>query len=237
MRTCGTLASILLLTVACGSESESPSGNAAAGQNASTAGSSGAATGGTNGGSTGTGGIAGSNGGTGGASGPAKRGAMSLSIIAPAGCPLTEQFLDFPNVEGGHPVTDTARTVWLTDGDTTESGDPVAVTCRVAGNTPQYVLGQIRFSSPQGDVINVAVSGVIPVGEEVAPSFIVTTPELGDSYGGACTATLFEVDPVARSFWGTLTCSTFEGLETPGTCSLGASYFAFENCGSSSLDE
>ena len=74
----------------------------------STSGGSTSGNGGSGGGT--DGGTAGTSG-SGGGSGTPVRGAFSLNILAPDGCSLTPQYQDFPEVDSGHPVTDTDKAI------------------------------------------------------------------------------------------------------------------------------
>jgi hypothetical protein len=214
-RTC--YAAAILLTVGCSSV-ETAGGTAGTGS-----GSAGVNAGGS---------TSGSGGATGASNRP--RGAVSLAITTPSGCPLTEQFFDLPQAASGRPVTNTERTAWLADGESTAEGDPVHVSCSfVADLGPPFLVGvEIRL----GQGAHFSLDGFIEPGAESKDFLSVSMagPEFGDTYtgvGGSCVFSAIEGDPVARSFWGKLTCTAVQGVKTPGTCALGASFMAFENCG------
>ena len=148
-----------------------------------------------------------------------------------------EPFFDLPAVASGRPVTDTERTAWLADGESTAEGEPVSVLCNFTADLgpPYLVRAEIRIGSLEGAQTIFSLNGFIEPGVEYMGflGFSMTAPELGDTYEGggeSCVFATIEGDAVARSFWGKLTCTSVQGLETAGTCALGASFMAFENC-------
>jgi hypothetical protein len=148
---------------------------------------------------------------------------------------LKEQFLDFPQLATGRPVTETAKTAWFTNGDRTEANDVVNVTCFVIGDSSgAWARGFIGRAPPQGTFTRqVDIEGNMFVGKTSQAALIMSDSELGNGYDHVfqrCMFSLLEVDQVARSFWGTFTCTSLSGPDSGGTCSLGPSFFAFENC-------
>lgn len=229
---------VSLLLVACDSESPDngeggASGTAGSGGNQggdAAAGSSGSKQGGSGGkAGTGAGGSsAGSSGGGAAGSDPGTRGAVSLNLLAPAGCSLTPHYEEFPSMASGHAVTATEKGPGIQHGDQSDGGPAVVFCRRIGANAPYKIAASI--TTGQGGTRRV-VSFNTPtmVGVATAGSVVVQLP-VDQNYMGECMFTPIEVGDTAHSIWGGFSCDSFVPFQGDDPCALGESYFFFENC-------
>jgi hypothetical protein len=203
-------------------------GGAAAGMS----GGAGNANGGTGGATSGTGG-----GGVAGAAGSASvtKGAVSLHIQGAPGCSLSDQYLDWPALPSGHPVTATEKGQALENGTTTPDGQPVKVICRwLAPQAPHTFQTQVQ-TGPAGTPRLVDLGAKIEPGKDVQGGVSLSSPALPlEGYASPatdpCVYNVISTDEATRSVWGRLHCGTVVSADGTDTCSLGDSYFFFENC-------
>jgi hypothetical protein len=209
-----------------------PSGGGAGGM--ATGGSSGGGAGGASGGASGGGaGSAGAGGAAGSASG-VTRGAISLHILSGPGCSLSDQFLDWPTPASGHPVTDSAKVQALENGTTTPDGQPVKVICRWLAPQAPHMFQTLTQTGPAGIPRLVDVGARIEPGKDVQGGVSVASPDLPQGYASSatdpCIYNVISTDDATRSVWGRVHCGTLVSADGNDTCSLGDSYFFFENC-------
>lgn len=155
-------------------------------------------------------------------------GAVSFFFPATQGCALAEQWLDFPPVAGGHPVTATEKVANIEDGAADEEGFGISrLTCywRSTFAGVGFTFGR---AGNQG-IVSITPDKVLTPHEK---GLVVTGPDWEDvSYGGLCVFTNFEVDETTRSIWGSVTCSTLGIVgEDTEPCVLADGYYWFENC-------
>jgi hypothetical protein len=170
------------------------------------------------------------SGGTGGSAAPVQvpKGAISFFFPASAGCALAEQWLDFPPVPGGHPVTATERSASIEDGATDEQGYAVSRLSCTWRST--FVAVGFRFGRAGNEgLVSISPDKVLT---PVEKGMVVVGQDWDDvSYSGACTFTTREVDEDARSIWGSLTCGAVGIIgEDEKPCVLSEGYFSFESC-------
>jgi len=207
-------------------------GGTSAGNGGSTAGTGGSKGGSTPGGGGSNGGTTGNSAGTAGssgASGTAVRGALSLNILAPDGCSLTEHYQDFPKVDSGHPVTATEKGGGVADGEMIE-GYSADVVCRWSGNAEPYTLSAAFELRTATGARGISFGSTIAVGQPDDGSIVVESKDLPAPYHAPCTFTPIEVDGVTHSLWVSFTCDTFEPFDAADPCAVGPSYYYFENC-------
>jgi hypothetical protein len=226
---------VLCMTVSACSSSGSSDGNngGASGTATNGGGSGGASTGGTAsvagshaGGTSGAGTSAG-----GGANGSTVRGAVSLNIQAAAGCELSAQTLDFPVVTSGHPVTATDQSGDIADQQVdSASGYAANVHCIWFNQNSPYKIDAGVTLGRLGERL-VALGPTFAAGSTNSGTLVMSTPDLPDpAYQGDCTYSVIKVDPVTRSVWGSFTCASLDASSSPTGCTVGTSYFSFENC-------
>jgi hypothetical protein len=177
------------------------------------------------GGSTSGGGSSGGTAGSSGGSASVVRGAVSLNILAPAGCSLTEQYQDFPKVASGHPVTATEKGAGIADGEMTEDF-PADVLCEWLG----FEIDAVIRLGPAGNQRLINIGSSLVVGESAQNGVVLNSVELPAQYGGDCMVTPIEVDMATRSVWSSFTCETFDTFDDTDHCAIGPSYLFFENC-------
>jgi hypothetical protein len=233
------VAGCALLMGCTGAESEpSPAGGGGA---AGTAGSSGGVGGGSLLG--GAGGLA-ANGGA--AGGVAKaRGAFSLHIVPGEGCSLTEQWVDFPVVDGGHPVTATETVQTIDDGATMQVTNAAGMLIDTTASrlactwVPEPILDLhvgFRFG-PASREGTLSMSPSLKLDEPDTSGILIVGQDWDEkNYGGQCTFTAREVDHATRSVRGEVSCTALDRVTDmpdtapPEACTLPSGYFAFENC-------
>jgi hypothetical protein len=170
-----------------------------------------------------------------GASGTVVQGAISVNLQAGAGCSLMAQYLDFPTVAGGHPVTATADSAGIADQQLDSNGISALVSCGWYSDTAPY---QVATGITLGNGANersASIGSNFPstVGATSQGNLILQVPELPDEsgYTAPCTFTIIKLDPATRSVWGSFTCDSFnDSTPTATKCTVGPSYFYFNNC-------
>jgi hypothetical protein len=231
------------LAVACGADESEPGAEGTSGTAGARSDAGGAGLGGSSAG--GSGGSAGASGaaGIGGASGASAkaRGAFSLHIVPGEGCTLPEQWLDYPVVEGGHPVTATEAVELIEDGATAQvmnaAGNWIEATvsrlaCTWVADPGFDIHVGFRFG-PAGNDGTLSMSADTRVGQASTEGILLVGPDWDErNYSGQCTYTALVVDEATRSVRGTLTCPDLGlvGSAVPETCTVPEGYFAFENC-------
>jgi hypothetical protein len=211
---------------ACGNNgSDSSNGGSAAG------GQGGTGKGGGGGASSAGGGASGSSGaGAGGTDNAAVlRGALSVNILASPECALEAGYYDFPQVPNGHPVTATEKVQSLTDGMVAGGTEVTSVTCEWLGFSPPYTIGGGLSQGPAGSM---QYAGFQAKSVPTMGGFSLGKSDWEHDHGGQCDFQLIEIDETTRSVWGEFTCDEITAVEAPEPkpCSVGPSYFYFENC-------
>jgi hypothetical protein len=219
---------VLCTSLLCACSGEPATGDTSGAGGASSTTSASASTGGAGG--TSTTGSSTTTTGTGG--GPTEpdvpRGAVSFFFPATPGCPLAEQWLDFPPVPDGHPVTGTEKRVSVEDGLADEEGVQISrLTCTWRPTFAAVGFGYGR--STDEAFVSISPDKVL---DPVEKGIALRGAGWDNQYGGLCTFTAIEVDEETRSIWGRVSC---EGLETTGedqseTCVLSEGHYFFENC-------
>lgn len=199
-------------------------------------GSGGDVNGGSGGASGGSSSMAGNtSGGTSGAGGGATAsGAISLNFTTTGSCQEQAQFLDLPAAASGHPVTEASKAGMVENGAMSEDGLPVRVLCRwLSKQSPHSFSAVVEVGTGNArQIANIGATGLVE-GAEGMGSVILEAPMLSEPYSSptsGCVYSVIEIDPASRNLWGKLTCSSVEAEASGDTCSLDASYFAFENC-------
>ncbi len=213
-----------LLAVGCGdgSDSDDPSGSggAATGGSGNSGVTGGASTGG--GGTPSTGGSA-----TGGANDGALRAAISLNFIGSA-CGIADHYIDVPEVSGQHPVTATAVNALVADQERNADGERISVDCMWRDRTWSGGITVGYYGA------FVSLGGSKVVGGTEYEGIALNGPDLPEQYGSSptspCEYAVLEVDETTRSVWGEISCATIDNETQTSLCSLGPSYFYFENC-------
>ena len=185
---CCIVAAVGLITVACRDSGSNDGGDSSSSAVTSAGGETSGSTTSSNGNTTQatTAGMTSSSGGsstTGSSS--AARGAVSLSILSPDGCSLTEQFQDFPSVPSGHAVTATEKLMSVEDGTTTADGAPVEVICDWLGFEPPFTFrGRITVGEFENERM-VEVGSRMELGVPANGGVVVIDPELPSQYGSS----------------------------------------------------
>ncbi len=213
-----------LLAVGCGdgSDSDDPSGSggAATGGSGNSGVTGGASTGG--GGTPSTGGSA-----TGGANDGALRAAISLNFIGSA-CGIADHYIDVPEVSGQHPVTATAVNALVADQERNADGDWISVDCTWRGDWWSGGIGVGYYGA------FFSMSGSNVVGDTDCDGVTFAGPNLPEQYGedatNPCVYSILEADEATHTLWGEFSCGTLDNETNVTACSLGPSYFYFENC-------
>jgi hypothetical protein len=170
----------------------------------------------------------GSSGGGAAGSSPLARGAISLNLLAPAGCSLTPHYEEFPSTASGHAVTATEKGPGIQDGDASDGG-PANVFCRRTGANPPYKITASISTGFLDTARGINLTTGTTVGVATAGSAVVQLP-VDQNYMGECMFTPIEVDETAHSVWGGFSCDSFVPFEGQDPCAIGESYFFFENC-------
>jgi hypothetical protein len=236
---------VLCVTVSACSSSGASDGNNAGGAGATNGGS-----GGTNGGSGGSSAGGASSGGShaGGSSGAgasagsgatsgAVRGAFSVNVQAPSGCTLMAKTEDYPIVASGHPVTGTDQGVGIADKTKDSTGAPASVHCSWFSDTAPYMIDAGITLGTIASNRSVSMNSTLVAGMSSVGGLNFQSQDLPDfNYSATCNFSVIKVDPTTRSVWGSFTCDTIDvsasstsGM-TPTQCTVGTSYFSFENC-------
>jgi hypothetical protein len=165
---------------------------------------------------------------TGGASG-VLRGAVSLNILG-EGCSLSDQFLDFPRISDGHPVTATEFRELVADGGAADGDGIASVSC--AWRT-RSMSGGISIDTGV-DSKFVSLGSTIVLGETSTGGISIDSSSLPDAYGSSpddpCVYSPIEVDEATNTIWGEFSCGILVNFDGDDSCELGPSYFYFENC-------
>jgi hypothetical protein len=162
--------------------------------------------------------------------GPA--GAISLEILS--GCSATAGVYNFPS-GATRPVDATAIHAMLADGDSTDDGTTVEVTCQWLPDEPH----KVTFGFKYGRFDTPTLAGVFFTANTGATDAVVgvsaTTPEMpygvGSSGDSGCVVQLLDFDEQTKSAWGEFTCDHITSFAEYDECGVGPSYFYFENCG------
>lgn len=236
---------LLAFASACGGGDAAPNGGGASGRGGSSSdGGSGGGVGGSAAGGSG-GGSGGSAGGAGSGGAPINaRGGFSLHIVPGDGCTLPEQWLDFPLVAGGHPVTEAQAVQLIADGATAQvtnsSGNLIQTTvsrlsCSWVPDPGFDIHVGFRFG-PAGNDGTLSMSADTRVGQPSTDGILLVGPDWDErNYSGQCTYTTLFVDDATRSVRGSVVCPVLslvngEPGAVPEVCTLSEGYFAFENC-------
>jgi hypothetical protein len=229
-----------LLVAACGGGNSATAGPGGGSGAASGSGGGGGVVGGAP-----AGGASGSGGAGGGTAGVV-RGAISMHVVPGEGCTRADQWVDFPIVAGGHPVTATETVQTIADGATgpytNSSGMTFDTTvsklvCEwVVRDSGRYFQVGFRFG-PAGRDGTLSMSASLNVGESRPWGLVLVGQDWGEAnYGGQCTYTTLEVDEATHSVRGEVTCPLLDLVtDMPSTqpqemCTLPSGYYAFENC-------
>jgi hypothetical protein len=203
------------------------------------------ACGGDDGGTAGSGGASSGGGGSGsggGGQGSMTRGAFSMHIVPSQGCSLAEQWVDFPVVDGGHPVTATETVQTIPDGATEQvtnsSGMLIDTTASRLTCTWLASVFRVGFRfGPAGREGVLSMSAGTTLGESRTMGFVLQGQDWRETtYGGQCTYTALEVDVATRSVRGELSCPALDAVtdmpdtQPHETCTIPTGYYAFENC-------
>ena len=200
----GTTALLLLsvnLFAACGGGDSSPTGAQGG------AGATGGQTGGA------TGGAAGASG--------SLVAAMSLHFLSGGvNCPIAAGYDDFPNVNGGHPVTAAGATVTTPDNVTSPRG-LVTLQCGIG---PVVGVGIGLGGGAESMAFHVSKG-------TVAGNLVYVPLNSSLSYGGTAAApcTIAAISTTATGGLYSVSCPTFTG-DDGSTCVLGESYIYFSGC-------
>jgi len=162
------------------------------------------------------------------------RGAASLHVLPGAGCSLSDQYLDFPELGSGHPVTATQKVQAAEDGSRTAGGELIDVLCTWGDTDPWDSFDAVFTVGPPEAERFVNIGATIKPGEEALSGIVYSSWDRPASYSsspeGPCVYTVIEADPVTRSIWGSVQCGVFSADDGSDDCVLGPSYFFFENC-------
>ena len=167
-----------------------------------------------------------------------------MHITPGQGCSLGDQWVDFPVVDGGHPVTATQTVETIADRATepvlNSSGMTIDATvsqlsCRWGGRNPDFDF-QVGFRfGPANREGTLSMGAGITVGQSQTLGFVLRGQDWQSSYSGQCTFTEHEVIDATRSVRGEVSCPVLDVLtDMPTTqnhevCILNG-YYAFENC-------
>ena len=167
-----------------------------------------------------------------------------MHIVPGQGCSLPDQWVDFPVVDGGHPVTANQTVKTIGDGATepvlNSSGMSIDATvshlsCRWGGRSPDFDF-QVGFRfGPAGREGTLSMGAGITVGQSQTLGFVLKGQDWRSTYSGQCTFTVHEVIDATRSVRGEVSCPLLEVADMPATqnqeiCTLSNGYYAFENC-------
>lgn len=165
----------------------------------------------------------------------AMRGAVSLHVEPLGDCPLGDTWLDYPVVEGGHPVTATEHGTLSEDNGPGVPGMPLHVTCEwlTMGEPYRLVIGIDAYLGEDRRVASLS-----PVLDPSMPStgaFMFSSTDGGPAWGASdstlrCEYTLIEMDETRQSIWGRITCASLSHQDSTEMCQLTDGYFYFENC-------
>lgn len=160
--------------------------------------------------------------------------AVSLNLLAPSTCSLPAEFIDYPKVPEGHPVTATTKGETLRHNGMTADGARVRVACMWA-ELGQALLfdGSIQIQGAGStSAINLGATSITE-GQPAEGGLVISGAVLPAQYGApieSCTLTPIEIDRETNSIWGEIQCPTFESLDSDDVCEIGPSYFYFRNC-------
>lgn len=169
--------------------------------------------------------------------GSAVRGAFSVNIQTAGGCSLASQSQDFPVVAGGHPVSASDKRGGIADSTVDASGYPANVYCSWFSDKAPYMIDAGLMLGPDASLRRVSMNSKLVVGSSSAGGMSFLTNDLPDTnYAGKCSFTVIQLDPATRSVWGSFTCASLDkfaadgATQVPTQCTVGPSYFYFENC-------
>ena len=213
---------IIPLLSGCGSNGGETAGAAGHGGSAGAGGSAASVAGG--GGAT-----AGTAGSSGGAASSLPQGAVSIAVMKIPGCTPDSGVIDAPVVAAGHPVSDASP------GTERELNgvDNRYVKCKVAVDASGVFAadGSIELN----DNTHVELYSVTNMLAADGKSYVGGAGVRGNSFGwhgstgeNPCTFSTLLLEP--GKMWGSMTCSKVVSEGGSDICSVGLSYFAFENC-------
>jgi len=164
-------------------------------------------------------------------------GAFSVNVQTASGCSLTTQSQDFPIVAAGHPVTATDKSGGIANKTVDASGYPTNVYCSWFSDKAPYMIDAGLMLGAPGNGRTVEMNSLLATGSSSTGGMGFHDKALPDlDYAGQCSFTVIELDPVKRSVWGTFTCASLDkfsadgATQVPTQCTVGPSYFYFENC-------
>jgi hypothetical protein len=158
-----------------------------------------------------------------------------VNVQAPAGCALTAQYLDFPAVASGHPVTAADNSHGIADKKSDATGNPAQVSCKWFSSAAPYMIdmGITLGNTAQQRIVSIGSDFPATAGATATGTLILQVPELADQtgYTASCTFTTIKLDAATHSLWGSFSCdSVLDSTQTATQCTVGPSYFYFDNC-------
>ena len=159
------------------------------------------------------------------------RGAVSMHVVPKGDCSLGDTWVDFPQVEGGHPVTATAHDTLSENLTFDDQGRRVKVNCEWldSGDTTTFLLSISADSDTDGELFSAQAALADGLTAEAPISFTQSEelPRWRTLVEKRC---LFSTTQLSReSIWGTFTCSVLTDGETE-ECEVVEGHFYFENC-------
>jgi hypothetical protein len=163
------------------------------------------------------------------------RGAVSLHVEPLGDCSLGDAWIDYPVVDGGHPVTATEHETLSEDNGPGIPGRPLHVTCEwlTSGTPYRLVLGINAYVD--GSSRSASLNPVLEASQSNTGAFSFSTVGGGPAWGPLdatklCEYTLIEMDESKQSIWGRITCPSLRYQNGTENCQITEGYFYFENC-------
>ena len=160
------------------------------------------------------------------------RGAVSMHVVPKGDCSLGDTWVDFPEVESGHPVTATAHDTLSENLTFDDQGRTVEVSCRWidSGETTTYLMSVSARSSTDSELFSAQAalgSGAVSEG----PVTFGKSEQLPQWRAPSEHRCLFSAMQLSvESVWGTFTCPIITDGEVGEECEVTEGHFYFENC-------
>lgn len=159
------------------------------------------------------------------------RGAVSMHVVPKGDCSLGDTWVDFPEVEGGHPVTATAHDTLSENLTFDDQGRTVEVSCRWidSGETTTYLMSVSADSSSDGQFFSAQAALAEGIVAEAPVTFAKShdLPRWRAPSEQRCRFSAMQLSK--ESIWGTFTCPLLTDGDTE-ECEVVEGHFYFENC-------
>ena len=175
------------------------------------------------------------SGGTAGTGSGAPRGAVSLHVTPVGSCSLGDRWVDFPQVESGHPVDATAHGTLLEDFTRDENGWAVTVKCEwLAVEPPYYVSLGITLRSDTDQRFVTIAPGEVALGQPTTASMLVrdgeANPRIDVVDDTPCSVEILDFDFEGGTVWLSYSCPALTDSDGVESCQIVEGYAYFENC-------